>query len=56
MKMKKLVMNGPKESALIEVDMPVIEKDTDRDYIMTAQEAVEYGMIDKVITLDETSK
>ena len=30
-----------------------IEKDTDRDYIMTAQEAVEYGMIDKVITLDE---
>lgn len=29
-----------------------IEKDTDRDYIMTAQEAVEYGMIDKVITLD----
>ena len=29
MKMKKLVMNGPKESALIEVDMPVIEKDTD---------------------------
>ena len=33
-----------------------IEKDTDRDYIMTAQEAVEYGMIDKVITLDETDK
>ena len=30
-----------------------IEKDTDRDYIMTAQEAVEYGMIDKVISLDE---
>lgn len=30
-----------------------IEKDTDRDYIMTAQEAVEYGMIDKVITLDD---
>ena len=30
-----------------------IEKDTDRDYIMTAEEAVEYGMIDKVITLDE---
>ncbi len=33
-----------------------IEKDTDRDYIMTAQEAVEYGMIDKVITLDEENK
>ena len=27
-----------------------IEKDTDRDYIMTTQEALEYGMIDKVIT------
>ena len=30
-----------------------IEKDTDRDYIMTAAEAVEYGMIDKVVTLEE---
>ena len=27
-----------------------IEKDTDRDYIMTPHEALEYGMIDKVIT------
>jgi len=27
-----------------------IEKDTDRDYIMTPEEAVEYGMVDKVIT------
>jgi ATP-dependent Clp protease protease subunit len=26
-----------------------IEKDSDRDYWMTAQEAVEYGMIDKVL-------
>jgi len=26
-----------------------IEKDTDRDYIMTAEESVEYGMVDKVI-------
>ena len=26
-----------------------IEKDTDRDYIMTPQEALEYGMIDKVL-------
>ena len=32
-----------------------IEKDTDRDYIMTPQEALEYGMIDKVITRDELS-
>ena len=29
-----------------------IEKDTDRDYIMTPEEALEYGMIDKVITKD----
>ena len=29
-----------------------IEKDTDRDYIMTPQEALDYGMIDKVITKD----
>ena len=27
-----------------------IEKDTDRDYIMTPEESVEYGMADKVIT------
>jgi len=33
-----------------------IEKDTDRDYIMTAEEAVEYGMIDKVITLEDNNK
>jgi ATP-dependent Clp protease protease subunit len=26
-----------------------IEKDTDRDYFMTAQEALEYGIVDKVI-------
>ena len=31
-------------------DISKIEKDTDRDYIMTPQEALEYGMIDKVIT------
>ena len=33
-----------------------IEKDTDRDYIMTPDEALEYGMIDKVITAVEKSK
>ena len=34
-----------------------IEKDTDRDYIMTPEEAKEYGMVDKVITkLEETKK
>ena len=30
-----------------------IEKDTDRDYIMTPEEALEYGMIDKIITMEE---
>ena len=29
-----------------------IEKDTDRDYIMTAAEALEYGMVDKVVSRD----
>ena len=28
----------------------VIAKDTERDNFMTAQEALEYGLIDKVIT------
>jgi len=31
-----------------------IEKDTDRDYIMTPVEALEYGMIDKVVSREET--
>ena len=33
-----------------------IEKDTDIDYIMTPEEALEYGMIDKVITMDKHPK
>ncbi|MEW5822045.1 MAG: ATP-dependent Clp endopeptidase proteolytic subunit ClpP [Cyanobacteriota bacterium] len=34
-----------------------IEKDTDRDYIMIAEEAKEYGMVDKVIVkLEEAEK
>ena len=33
-----------------------IEKDTDRDYIMTPEEALEYGMIDKVITANTSPK
>ena len=33
-----------------------IEKDTDRDYIMTAEEGVAYGMVDKVITKVEEAK
>jgi ATP-dependent Clp protease, protease subunit len=27
-----------------------IEKDTDRDYFLSAEEAVQYGLIDRVIT------
>ncbi|MNI99450.1 ATP-dependent Clp protease proteolytic subunit precursor [compost metagenome] len=27
-----------------------IEKDSDRDYFLTATEAVEYGLVDKVVT------
>ena len=30
--------------------LEVIEKDTDRDNYMTAQEALEYGLIDKILT------
>ncbi len=33
-----------------------IEKDTDRDYIMSAEEGVGYGMVDKVITKVEEAK
>ena len=33
-----------------------IEKDTDRDYIMTPEEALEYGMIDRVISMDKNPK
>ncbi len=34
-------------------DIQTIEKDTDRDNFMSAQEALEYGLIDKVITNHE---
>jgi ATP-dependent Clp protease protease subunit len=30
-------------------DLAKIEKDTDRDYFMSAAEGVEYGLIDRVI-------
>lgn len=33
-----------------------IQKDTDRDNFLSAQEAVEYGLIDKVITSEPSSK
>lgn len=34
-------------------DISIIEKDTDRDFIMTPQESLEYGIIDKVIEKKE---
>jgi ATP-dependent Clp protease protease subunit len=33
--------------------MKVIEKDTDRDFFMTAEEAVEYGLIDRIVRAGE---
>ena len=37
-------------SKLTEKDIKQIEEDTNRDYYLSAKEAVEYGLIDKVIT------
>ena len=34
--------------------MERVSKDTDRDFIMTAEEAVTYGLIDEVITARDT--
>jgi ATP-dependent Clp protease protease subunit len=31
----------------------VIEKDTDRDFFLTAEKALEYGLIDKIIKAGE---
>ncbi|VVB96867.1 ATP-dependent Clp protease proteolytic subunit [uncultured archaeon] len=36
-----------------EKPMKVIEKDTDRDFYMTAEEAVEYGLIDRIVRAGE---
>jgi ATP-dependent Clp protease protease subunit len=33
-----------------------IEADTDRDYFMTGEEAVEYGLVDRVITERDISQ
>jgi len=33
-----------------------IEKDTDRDYFMSPQQAVEYGLIDEIIVSRRPSK
>ena len=45
------VPNIEKKDILIENNIiKKIEKDTDRDYIMTPEQALEYGMIDKIVT------
>lgn len=31
-------------------DLSVIENDTDRDFYLTAEEAIEYGLVDKIVT------
>jgi len=31
----------------------VIQRDTERDFFMSAQQAVEYGLVDKVLTVPE---
>ena len=31
-------------------DLSVIEQDTDRDFYLTAEEAIAYGLVDKVVT------
>jgi len=33
--------------------MEVIERDTDRDFFLTAEEAVEYGLIDRIVSAGE---
>jgi ATP-dependent Clp protease, protease subunit len=30
--------------------LDIVEKDTDRDYFMSAEEAISYGLVDKIIT------
>ena len=37
-------------------DMKKIEKDTDRDFFMTAEDAVEYGIVDEVIKSTNVAK
>ena len=32
-----------------------VAKDTDRDFYLTAQEAVEYGLVDEVLTREQTA-
>src|SRR5687767_8322444 len=33
-----------------------VEKDTDRDYFMSAEEAIAYGLVDKIVTRNELKK
>ena len=40
---------------LNDADISIIEKDTDRDNFMTASQALEYGLIDKILTKKNTN-
>jgi len=44
----KDILNG-KLSEQTGKDISVIEKDTDRDFFMSAEEALEYGLIDEIV-------
>lgn len=33
--------------------MEIIERDTDRDFFLTAKEAVDYGLIDRIVRAGE---
>ncbi len=33
--------------------MEIIERDTDRDFFLSAEEAVEYGLIDRIVRAGE---
>ena len=37
-------------------DLEKIREDTDRDYIMTADDALEYGIIDEVMSAHDSAK
>ncbi|HZD55901.1 MAG TPA: ATP-dependent Clp protease proteolytic subunit, partial [Anaerolineales bacterium] len=36
--------------------LEIIERDTDRDFWMNAQDAVDYGIVDKVLEVEKTKE
>ena len=45
-----VVVQNLEQKDQVELDYETIEKMCDRDTILTAQEAVDYGLIDKIVT------